>query len=457
MYGGSDKAAKEARDAANEVAVDLGFLAGYHASEQTRQRIERAATKGDAEALADVRRNQHTSCQVVCAEAGRKGNNDVFAAVLQLLMAVQELAVFYASGGYNAHAGEGYQQSKPCSRAMKQLFVDMVSDRIGILDKPEYVEAHVLRNLLADRLNLNQRHDAVAVLRHILDALAAEVTPLKYARGLTNLGRLRYRRHGIVNEQFSTLLDTAWACEAEEWKPSHAYHTSQPALCIDLVFRPGWGFEEALAAYFAAQEDFYRCADCCPHVGMRCPGHSAHELVACAPFLFMSVFRFEGGKRKRCEAVNRYPVALDLAGALRPGKAARKANPATTYRLVGMVCHGASTLAENKYETVVRKGGTGAMSSSSVLDNAQAIEPARWLHFTGTGACEIDEATACEDFLPQLLLWRREPTPAVSAADLARARKQERAAAKAAQAPAPGRGKARKGGKKPKSDKKKRS
>lgn len=269
--------------------------------------------------------------------------------------------MFYASEGYKAFAGADYQQDKPCGEAMKQLFFDMASDRISVLDKPEYVEAHALQALLAGRLDPGRRYDAVVVLRQLLDALVAEVMPLKYLGDLTNLGRLRYQQHGIICQQFSTLLNTAWECEPQQWKQSHAYRTSHPELCIDLVFRPGWSFDEALTAYFGAQGDFYRCADCCPHVGMRTPGHSAHDLEACAPFLIMSVFRYEekececkGGGNMSCEAPSRYPIALDLAGVLMEGAATRKANPVTTYSLVGMVCHGASTLAENKYETVLR-------------------------------------------------------------------------------------------------------
>lgn len=114
VYGGSGKAEKAARDAANEVAGDLGFLAAYHASEETRQRIERAATRDAAEALADVRRGAHQTCRVVCAE-----ENGALSAVLQLLMCIQELAVFYAGEGYKACTGEGYQQDKPCSQALR--------------------------------------------------------------------------------------------------------------------------------------------------------------------------------------------------------------------------------------------------------------------------------------------------------------------------------------------------
>lgn len=128
----------------------------------------------------------------------------------------------------------------------------MACDRVSILDKPQYVRAHALQALLADRLDPGQRQDATVVLGHLLGALAAEVMPTKYrdSGALTNLGRLRYQQHGVISRQFSTLLNTAWECEAQEWKQSHAYSTSQPALCMNLVFLPGWCFEQALLAYF---------------------------------------------------------------------------------------------------------------------------------------------------------------------------------------------------------------
>jgi hypothetical protein len=135
---------------------------------------------------------------------------------------------------------------------------------------------------------------------------------------------------------------------------------------------------------------------------MRSPGHTARGLAGCAPFLFTSAFRYQGGVRRPCEALSRYPRAIDLTGALQRHQRDKYAELGTTYTLVGMVCHSAETLAANGYETVVRRGGTGGMEAASG-------EPARWLHFTGTGAAEIDEAAVWQEFRPQLLLWRREP------------------------------------------------
>jgi hypothetical protein len=152
--------------------------------------------------------------------------------------------------------GEAYQQEKPCSEAMRQLLFDMASDRVDLLGQADYVEAHALRDLLARRLDLDRRHDAVDVLRHILEALAAEVMPRRYLGDPTklksNLVRSRYQRAGFISRHFSTMLDLAWECDdvadaQEERKieapqtrkrdERHAYHTAQPAWCMDLVIQ----------------------------------------------------------------------------------------------------------------------------------------------------------------------------------------------------------------------------